>query len=143
MKKKPDILYNQFILNSTECNIMFIHMNGELKAFLEHNGIQDVEFLENRNTYIEIDSTGKQDPIESIANELGLSLDEGEDQFFSAIEIISVAGSLITIIDFLLKMKRLYGPSLIVRAKSLAGRNIEMTIDDCLKKIVKDVKNNV
>lgn len=122
---------------------MFIHMNSELKTFLEHNGIQDVDFLENRNTYIEIDSTGKQNSIESIADELGLSLDEGEDQFFSAIEIISVVGSLITIIDFLLKMKRLYGPSLKVRAKSLAGRSIEMKIDDCLKKIVRDIKNNV
>lgn len=118
-------------------------MNRELKAFLEHNVIQDVDFLENRNIYIEIDSTGKQDVIESTANELGLSIDDGEDQFFSAIEIISVAGSLITIIDFLLKMKRLYGPSLMVRVKSIGGRHIEMTIDSCLKKIVKDVKNNV
>lgn len=117
-------------------------MDIELKSFLENNDLQE-EILVNQNLNIEIDSTGKQQTIESISEEMGLSLDEGEEQFFSAIEIISVAGSVITIIDFLLRMKKLYGPSLMVRVKSISGRFIEMTIEDSLNKIVRDIKKNV
>lgn len=112
-------------------------MSNGYKSFFNEIGINENQLV-NRLISIEIDSSGKQQAIETIAEEMELLIDEGEEQNFSAIEIISVAGSLITIIDFLLKLKKKFGSSLFIRLKNKNRRFIELTVDDALNRIVKD-----
>ena len=93
-------------------------MEKEIIQLFSKFGIDIKNIDTEMKTSINIDATGRRKEIEDIAYELDIEIKEGKTQFMTAVECISLAGSVITIIDFLLKMKKKYGKTLMVGIKS-------------------------
>lgn len=70
-----------------------------------------------KNICISIDATGRRDELEKLAIELGLKIEDSSTQYLTAIDYISLVGSIITIIDFLVRIKELYGKQLLIDNK--------------------------
>ena len=80
-------------------------MEKEIIQLFSKFGIDIKNIDTEMKTSINIDATGRRKEIEDIAYELDIEIKEGKTQFMTAVECISLAGSVITIIDFLLNAR--------------------------------------
>jgi hypothetical protein len=112
-------------------------MNKEIVDFLAKSGLR-AEALDNATEQrIDINVTGKRKEVEEIAKSLDIKVEESTTQYMTAFDYISLIGSTITILEFLLKMKRLYGKTLMVSIKSvITGDMIEEPVDDAIEDII-------
>ena len=118
-------------------------MEKEIIQLFSKFGIDIKNIDTEMKTSINIDATGRRKEIEDIAYELDIEIKEGKTQFMTAVECISLAGSVITIIDFLLKMKKKYGNTLMVGIKSsIIKNNINVTVDNAIESIIKKQTKN-
>lgn len=118
-------------------------MEKEIIQLFSKFGIDIKNIDTEMKTSINIDATGRRKEIEDIAYELDIEIKEGKTQFMTAVECISLAGSVITIIDFLLKMKKKYGKTLMVGIKSnIIKKNINVTVDNAIESIIKKQTKN-
>lgn len=118
-------------------------MEKEIIQLFSKYGIDTKNIDTRMKTSIYIDATGRRQVIEDLAYELDLEVNDGKTQFMTAVECISLVGSVITIIDFLLKMKKKYGKTLMVGIKSsIIKRNINVTIDNAIESIIKKQNKN-
>lgn len=118
-------------------------MEKEIIQLFSKFGIDIKNIDTEMKTSINIDATGRRKEIEDIAYELDIEIKEGKTQFMTAVECISLAGSVITIIDFLLKMKKKYGNTLMVGIKSsIIKKNINVTVDNAIESIIKKQTKN-
>jgi hypothetical protein len=112
-------------------------MNKEIIDFLEKKGLLAESFDDAKEICIDINATGKRKEVEEIAKSLDIKVEESNTQYMTALDYISLIGSTITILDFLLKMKRLYGKTLMVSIKSvITGDMIEEPVDEAIEDII-------
>lgn len=112
-------------------------MDKEIIDFLSKKGLTVESFDNAKEQCIDINATGKRKEVEEIAKSLDIKVEESDTQYMTAFDYISLIGSTITILDFLLKMKRLYGKTLMVSIKSvITGDMIEEPVDDAIEDII-------
>jgi len=112
-------------------------MDKEIIDFLEKNGLRAESLDTATEQCIDINVTGKRKEVEEIAKSFDVKVQESSTQYMTAFDYISLIGSTITILEFLLKMKRLYGKTLMVSIKSaITGEMIEEPVDDAIEDII-------
>lgn len=118
-------------------------MEKEIIQLFSDFGIDIKNIDTQMKTCINIDATGRRKVIEDLAYDLDIEVEDSKTQFMTAVECISLVGSVITIIDFLLKMKKKYGRSLMVGIKSnIVKKNINVTVDNAIESIIKKQAKN-
>lgn len=112
-------------------------MDKEIIDLLAKKGLTTESFDNAKELCIDINATGKRKEVEEIAKSLDIKVDESSTQYMTALDYISLIGSTITILEFLLKMKRLYGKTLMVSIMStITGDMIEEPVDDVIEDII-------
>lgn len=118
-------------------------MEKETLQILNNYGINAEDVSDKPTTCIDIDATGRMQEIENLASELGIEVEDSDIQYKTAIECVSLIGSVITIIDFLLKMKKKYGKTLLVGIQSaITKKVINIPVDDAIESIIRQHDEN-
>ena len=80
------------------------------------------------NICINIDATGRRKELEQLAENFTLKVEDSRIKYLTAIDYISLVGSIITIIEFLLQIKNRYGKRLLID---------NVPVDNAIRKLLK------
>ena len=115
-------------------------MNKEVEKLLEKKGVE-INALNGNEFQISINASGRRDEIEKYAKELDVKVEDGKQRYMTALDYVQLVASAITIIDFLLRMKKAYGSSLTIGIKSrITKKIVERPVDDVIETIINQAK---
>ena len=115
-------------------------MNEETLKLIEKYNISS-ETLENSCIYIDLDITGRRSAIVSLIQETDLTCEESDEDNMSGKDLISIGGSIISVLQFIGSLEQKFGPYCMIGVTILATASVVyMSIPEARKSILKSFK---
>lgn len=111
-------------------------MTKELKALLESNGISESQLV-GKDLDIDVDATGRLEEVTCMAEELGLTVDESEEEHLDALQLLSISGDAITVLTFLCYVLKKIGPSFVTMVRTTSDMAVMMKVGDAISEILR------
>ena len=102
-------------------------MTKELKVLLESNGISESQLV-GKELDIDVDATGRLEEVTCMAEELGLTVDESEEEHLDALQLLSISGDAITVLTFLYYVLKKIGPSFVTMVRTTSDIVVMMKV---------------
>lgn len=111
-------------------------MTKELKVLLESNGITESQLI-GKELDVDVDATGRLEEVTCMAEALGLTIDESEEEHFDALQLLSISGDAITVLTFLYSVLKKFGPSFVTMIRTTSDMVVTMKVGDAISEILR------